>query len=57
MQGCDRDPERNDALVRQLMSQMVDELKRAHWIDPYTRMVSMHLQLRNEHSGMTFVVR
>ena len=57
VQGCDRDPERNDALVRQLMSQMVDELKRAHWIDPYTRMVSMHLQLRNEHSGMTFMVR
>ena len=57
VQGCNRDPERNDALVRQLMSQMVDELKRAHWIDAYTRMVSLHLQLRNENSGIFFTVR
>jgi len=57
VQGCNRDPDRSDALVRQLMSQMVDELKRAHWIDAYTRMVSLHLQLRNENSGILFTVR
>ena len=57
VQGCNRDPNRNDALVRQLMSQMVDELKRGHWMDTLTRMVSIHLQLRNEHSGIFFTVR
>ena len=57
VQGCNRDPERNDALVRQLMSQMVDELKRGHWMDAHTRMVSLHVQLRNQNSGILFTVR
>ena len=40
-----------------MMSQMVEQLKKGHWIDPYSRMVSLHLQLSNANSGLFFTVR
>ncbi len=57
VQGCNRDPRRNDALVRQMMSQMVEQLKKGHFIDEYSRMVSLHLQCSNANSGLFFTVR
>ena len=57
VQGCNTNPARNDALVRGLMTQMLTELKKGHFLDVRTRLVSLHLQMANQHQAMAFTVR
>ena len=57
VQGCNTNPGRNDALVRGLMTQMLTELKKGHFLDVRTRLVSLHLQMANQHQAMAFTVR
>ena len=57
VQGCNTNPGRNDALVRGLMTQMLTELKKGHFMDMRTRLISLHLHLVNQHSGIAFTVK
>jgi hypothetical protein len=43
--------------VRGLFVEMIDTLKKGHWIDHQTRMVSVQLQLRNNNEGVRFIAR
>ena len=44
-------------VVRQMFTDMVDFLKKGHWIDAQTRMVSIVLQVRNNNGGVRYLCR
>ena len=56
-QRCNQNPNANDGVARALMTEMVDGMKKGHWIDHHTRLVSITMQMRNNNAGVRFVAR
>ena len=57
VQKCNPDPHRNSGVTRQMMLDLLDFLKKGHWIDKQTRLVSITLQVRSNNGGMRSVTR
>ena len=57
VQKCNPDPDRNSGVTRQMMVDLLDFLKKGHWIDKQTRLVSITLQVRSNNGGMRSVTR
>jgi len=57
VQRCNPNIEANDAIARDMMDQMLTELKRGHWVDHKTRLVTISMQVRNNNGGVRFIVR
>lgn len=56
-QRCNADPSANDAVARDLMTETLDMMKKGHWIDHRTRLISITMQMRNNNAGVRFVAR
>ena len=56
-QRCNPNPGANDFVVRELFEDLVDTLKKGHWIDHQTRLMSVTMQLRNNNGGVRFIAR
>ena len=57
VQKCNPDPGANTMVVRQMFTDMVDYLKKGHWIDAQTRMVTLSMQIRNNNAGVKYICR
>ena len=57
VQKCNPDPDRNSGVTRQMMVDLLDFLKKGHWIDKQTRLVSISMQVRSNNGGVRYVTR
>ena len=56
-QRCNPTPGANSGVTRAMFTEMVDYLKKGHWIDRQTRMVLITMQLRSNNFGLRFLSR
>ena len=56
-QRCNPTPGANSGVTRAMMVELVDYLKKGHWIDRQTRMVLITMQLRSNNFGLRFLSR
>ena len=56
-QRCNPIAGQNDFVVRTMFEEMLVKMKRGHWIDHQTRLVSVTMQLKNNNAGVRFVAR
>lgn len=56
-QRCNTQPSANNAVARDLMTETLDAMKKGHWIDHRTRLISITMQMRNNNAGVRFVAR
>jgi hypothetical protein len=56
-QRCNADPDANEEVARRMFVEMLGTLKRGHWLDHQTRLLSVTMQMRNQNSGVRFIVR
>merc|ERR1719424_2504343 len=56
-QRCNPTPSANTAVARHLMEEMLDGMKKGHWVDHRTRLLSITMQMRNNNAGVRFVAR
>ena len=54
VQRCNPNPAANDGVVRGLFVEMLDFLKKGHWIDARSRMVTITMQTHNHNGGIRF---
>ena len=40
-----------------MMTEMLDSMKKGHWIDHRTRLITISMQMRNNNAGVRFVAR
>ena len=57
VQKCNPDPDRNSGVTRQMMIDLLDFLKKGHWIDKQTRLISISMQVRSNNGGVRYVTR
>ena len=57
VQKCNPDPDRNSGVTRQMMVDLLDFLKKGHWIDKQTRLVSISMQVRSNNGGVRYITR
>ena len=56
-QRCNPSPSANNAVARNMMTEMLDSMKKGHWIDHRTRLITISMQMRNNNAGVRFVAR
>ena len=54
VQRCNPNPAANDGVVRGMFVEMLDFLKKGHWIDARSRMVTITMQTHNHNGGIRF---
>ncbi len=57
VQKCNPEPASNSGVARQMFQDMLNFLKRGHWIDKQTRMVSITMQVASNNGGVRYTCK